>query len=98
MVLYTCEACNYHTSLKGNFKKHQQTKKHMKNAGVEKKVEIYVCQYCSKKYTRKDNLKRHLDHNCKKMMKLTTKQKKHELLNQQTNDYYLNHSSNRNQK
>tara|TARA_Y100000590_G_scaffold179768_1_gene204900 strand:+ start:1413 stop:2321 length:909 start_codon:yes stop_codon:yes gene_type:complete len=83
MVLYTCTVCNYSTTLKGNFKKHELTKKHIVNSKSNEKSEIYTCIYCSKKYTRKDNLKRHMDSSCNKYInEISSKNKKEELLSE----------------
>ena len=33
MPLYTCESCNYKSSLLGNYKQHKKSKKHRVNTG-----------------------------------------------------------------
>ena len=39
MVCYECEACNFITKFKGDFKRHQKTKKHEKKHAVLKENE-----------------------------------------------------------
>ena len=35
MVLYQCSHCNFSTTLKANYNRHEKTKKHRVNAGID---------------------------------------------------------------
>lgn len=72
-MCYECKICNYTTTVKSNFKKHLMTKKHIKNTELpleaieaSNEKDKYYCEFCSKSFTRKDNLIRHNSHHCKK--------------------------------
>ena len=70
-TVFTCVRCDYSTTIKSNYKKHLQTKKHLKNELLtienHKGKEKYKCELCNKTFTRKDNLIRHNEHHCKKV-------------------------------
>jgi hypothetical protein len=98
-MVYDCVICKFTSNLKGNYKRHLITTKHIKNInkhGVEnidiqkepynslqnppklegipsktlqnppKNIEIFTCNYCSKMFSRKDNMVRHMEERCKK--------------------------------
>jgi hypothetical protein len=117
MTQYKCVMCNFTSSLSANYKRHLNTKKHLRNDeilreatkkknifpsetlqnppkwekippkpseippgslqnppklednfGIIQKIDkkiIYICDNCGKEFSRKDNLKRHLDTRCK---------------------------------
>ena len=63
---YSCEFCDYHTSKKTDFAKHEKTKKHCNivTYGVTEKSPIaekvtYVCKCCDKEYNNRVSLWRH---------------------------------------
>ena len=71
--IYFCKACNFTTNNKYDFKRHNQTKKHIlknnknnitnvkKPRAVEKKnkTELFICLNCSREYKYKSGLSRH---------------------------------------
>ena len=71
---YNCNLCNYRTNHRGNYSKHNDTKKHIiinklaeSNGNLaesngkllEKNKKKIICNYCNKIYTRKTHLKEH---------------------------------------
>ena len=74
MSNYICNYCNYHTTHKGNYQKHFQTKRHKnnllnfsQNAAIgeiilEKKHE---CKYCDKQFKHQSSLSKHIKYSCK---------------------------------
>lgn len=77
MVLYTCDRCGYSTTIKSHLKKHLNRKKTCpsKNCNIsinnlKKKYGFHdsltsergnICPFCNKYFSRRDNLKRHLE-------------------------------------
>jgi hypothetical protein len=53
---YICDSCNFTSNLKGDYNRHLKTKKHIRNTNHV----TYKCKYCSKTYSRRDNLQRHM--------------------------------------
>ena len=43
---YNCKKCKYTTSIKGNWKRHLKSKKHIR---IEGKHSCYMCEICKKK-------------------------------------------------
>ena len=81
MPLYTCNICNYSSKIKTQYKRHLNTKKHLRNisnngvitSNTSKCLQIppdqinkYICEYCDMEFSRKDNLTRHQERRCKK--------------------------------
>ena len=64
---YNCNVCNYTTSNKSNFNKHNKTVNHntaIKNNNTHSSSEnIYSCNKCKKQYLHKQSMNRHLK-NC----------------------------------
>ena len=82
--LYKCKKCHYNTSIKTNYFKHLQTKKHNDNSMVTKseKSEIlsYICEKCCFNSNNKSHYDKHLQtkkHNDNSMI---TKSEKSEIL------------------
>lgn len=74
MVFYECKNCKFISKLKGDYKRHLRTKKHMLNTNEKISEEIknkkspkkeYFCKNCENSYTRRDNYKRHVEFWCK---------------------------------
>ena len=71
---YICNICNYETSDKSNFIKHNNTKKHVHNAQIvntnkiteisEHKSEQFLCNKCDKTFTTKTSMYRHKREYC----------------------------------
>lgn len=62
-VEYKCLKCNYITRNKKDYKRHLQTKKHLRlgDNGLKKTPNVdFVCLYCKKKYKTKCGLKKHM--------------------------------------
>ena len=59
--IFYCKSCDYTTSDKKDFNKHNLTRKHKKSAKADKKTTNveFVCQYCDKAYKYKSGLSRH---------------------------------------
>src|SRR4029078_2948271 len=57
MSEFKCEYCNYNTNTKANFDKHLNTKKHIKNKGVNNKK--YICKYCGTCVSFRSGLSKH---------------------------------------
>jgi len=70
---FTCKICDYHTSNKKDFKKHNLTRKHKNNCiknnygNISPDIVEFICENCGKQYKHKSNLSRH-----KKTCKVTT--------------------------
>jgi hypothetical protein len=72
---FKCIRCGHETKLKGDMKKHINRKKICKpllsniiplenKSTILSQIDVgFFCKHCNKKYSRKDNLKRHMD-NC----------------------------------
>jgi hypothetical protein len=75
MPKYTCDICNFCTTLKGNYTEHLNTFKHNRNLEssqndryLPKEPESYSkfkCEYCCKEFTSKAIMKRHIKNYCK---------------------------------
>ena len=55
---YNCKLCDYYTSRKFNFIKHQTTRKHLKLTNVDKDATInsnYICE-CGMEYRHRQSL------------------------------------------
>jgi hypothetical protein len=62
--MYTCELCNYTTTLHHDYKKHLLTQKHLKMVLCDKILKesnntTFICNYCNKKYTSKSYFNKH---------------------------------------
>ncbi len=74
---YYCECCDYSTHIITHFKKHLQTNKHKMSINgryfPEKVINLhsqsYNCKYCSKEFTTKQAMYRHIKVTCKKNKK-----------------------------
>ena len=77
MPIYDCRCCNYSTHIKTHYHKHLLTKKHKRslrsshlnkivNDVLEPSGESHPCQYCSKSFTTKQAMYRHIKYTCKK--------------------------------
>ena len=77
MPIYDCRCCNYSTHIKTHYHKHLLTKKHKRslrssqlnkivNEVLEPSGESHPCQYCSKSFTTKQAMYRHIKYTCKK--------------------------------
>ena len=55
-IVYSCVECDYHTSRKGNLKKHFQTLRHKKNARPN---DFFVCVECGVRFSSRTSLWRH---------------------------------------
>ena len=65
--MHFCHQCNYNTTIKSNYNKHLETKKHIRNTNKERiKKSTLKCPYCDKTFTRKDSLIRHIKKYCRK--------------------------------
>jgi len=71
---FHCKLCNYNCSCKSEFARHKNRKKHIKNTEANKLLkarqkkkedEIWICNYCNKKYSHQAAVSRHTIHNCK---------------------------------
>jgi len=61
-VEYNCEKCNYISRNKKDYKRHLQTKKHLRNRGkslIKQKNVDFVCKICEKKYKTHGGLWKH---------------------------------------
>lgn len=65
MTTYVCEHCDYTTTRKHNFTRHNDTVHGATNA-----INTHICQYCDKKFTTKSSLQRHSGVNCEKYREL----------------------------
>ena len=77
MVCYTCELCNYNTIIKTHYNKHLKTRKHIESTKSQQLVNekltfsqqfvnIFSCKYCSKNFTTRQSMYRHIKYTCKK--------------------------------
>lgn len=77
MPIYDCRCCKYSTHIKTHYYKHLTTKKHKKalktensnktiNKILEPSAERNPCHYCSKSFTTKQAMYRHIKYTCKK--------------------------------
>jgi len=77
MPVYDCKCCKYSTHIKTHYYKHLMTKKHKKalkaansnknlNEILEPSSERQPCHYCSKMFTTKQAMYRHIKYSCKK--------------------------------
>ena len=77
MPIYDCKCCKYSTHIKTHYYKHLMTKKHKKalkaansnkiiNQILDPSSERQPCQYCSKSFTTKQAMYRHIKYSCKK--------------------------------
>lgn len=67
-MIFVCKSCNYETDIKSSWKTHLKSNKHAKNTENEKII-LFKCEHCSKTFSRKDNLIRHMT-TCKQKNKL----------------------------
>ena len=87
MVLYTCERCGYSTTIKSHLKKHFNRKKTCPSKNSSISINILkkqfglqetnnskenLCPFCNRCFSRKDNLKRHLEKCVPKNQSLNT--------------------------
>ena len=74
---YNCICCDFRTNLKTNYTRHLKTKKHLQSTKSQQKVNkkstmsqhlvnIFLCKYCSKNFTTKQSMYRHIKYTCKK--------------------------------
>jgi len=87
MVCYECNVCSFTTKLKGNYKQHLKTKKHMNNTNQNvitvvksqkepeksQKEPIFFCSYCNMEFSTYANKRRHEIHRCKKNSSINEK-------------------------
>ena len=78
MPIYDCRCCKYSTHIKTHYHKHLTTKKHknslkdkisntnLSNETLEPPAERQPCHYCSKTFTTKQAMYRHIKFSCKK--------------------------------
>lgn len=76
MPVYSCDHCNYHTKVKGNYLKHLKTMKHQRLSESHlvvtlespKSIKIqstpFPCKYCGKPFKYKQGMYRHIKHRC----------------------------------
>jgi len=60
--IFCCEKCDYTTSCKKDFKKHIETKKHIRQqfeTNLSQKIPLLTCVYCNKIYKNRSGLWRH---------------------------------------
>ena len=83
-----CACCDYYASQKSHFRKHLNTKKHLKNASQTsqkasqksvKSVNFFICEFCDKKYKSRNGLWHHKKKCMQKNLKITTDPEKEEL-------------------
>lgn len=90
-MVFFCESCGYTSSIKYNFDRHYQNKKHVEINNKRKSIthnsfqnknrdHLFQCQFCSKVFTKKSSLIRHEAERCKQNEKLQM-QKLADLLN-----------------
>lgn len=72
--VFECVACNYTTKFGSNYKKHLQTRKHIKiqqlfkkNSTIsnEKVLSEYSCKYCGKVFKHMQSMYHHIKYSCK---------------------------------
>ena len=80
MNKYYCERCNYYAKQKSNYDRHLKTKKHILSTFCQQKVpksqhfvnicqhfvNNFQCKYCSKSFTTRQSMYRHIKYSCKK--------------------------------
>lgn len=77
MVCYTCDLCNYNTIIKTHYNKHLKTRKHIESTKSQQLVNEkltfsqqfvnnFSCKYCSKNFTTRQSMYRHIKYTCKK--------------------------------
>ena len=64
MPHYTCDLCEFSTILKGNYKLHLTSKKHLEN--IEKNTVYFKCKYCDKQYKHRQSVTKHIKYSCTK--------------------------------
>lgn len=83
-----CVCCDYYASQKSHFRKHLNTKKHLKNASQTsqkasqksvKSVNFFICEFCDKKYKSRNGLWHHKKKCIHSNLKITTDPEKEEL-------------------
>ena len=91
-IIYSCEVCDYNTSRKSQWSRHNLTAKHLKltNAafGLTKKVPCkFICEKCKKDFNHRQSLFRH-----KKICNASTTEspKVSKSLQKVSNEYYCN--------
>jgi hypothetical protein len=88
---YSCNICNYNTSDRGNFFRHNHSKKHIlknnQNNEIYKIVkesredsEELICENCNKVFVHKNSYYRHIRHFCKIVEKINNLENKIEVL------------------
>ena len=78
MKKYYCKCCNFQSNLRSDYERHLKTKKHSestfsqhlvnkKSTLSQQKVNIicFCCKYCSKEFTTKQSMYRHIKYTCK---------------------------------
>ena len=75
MVKYICECCKFETTLKPNYERHIQTKKHKKSSQSHHLVtpksplvtpkSPFSCKYCDAQFKYKQGMYRHIKYTCK---------------------------------
>jgi len=94
---YYCKCCDYISSKKFNWLKHNKTKKHLKKChlslanNVKKVAKYYFCENCSKKYKSRNGLWKH-SKNCKKT-NVAVKPKPQMVIQNITNNQIINNNN-----
>jgi hypothetical protein len=82
MPSYNCDICDYETTHKASFERHQKTSKHLSNIEVQKSHPIntplspqchpHTCKYCNKEFSHKQSKYYHMKYSCKEKEELNT--------------------------
>ncbi len=59
-MVYSCNICNYHTTVNHALKNHLKTQKHIKQVELTSNTDKFECSYCNKKYSKNSSLYRHI--------------------------------------
>lgn len=76
MVVYTCETCDFASTIKAHYVRHLQTKKHQRNVSIHasdteidttnaKNHEQFSCEYCTKSFASRQSKHKHMKTSCK---------------------------------